>query len=149
MVPLRATLFSEMKYSFIGRDSLRGSLSEVCSSRHFFNIWWVIRALCLILCNSSKYSFSLFCFSVCRWLNLLTVNWIRHKKKKKNYGQKTYGQKYFFNHFWWHFKRKSTFFLTLFFFSFSTGYVPYKTYLLCKAISKCTLNQLDCMPTRR
>lgn len=148
MVPLRATLFSEMKYSFIGRDSLRGSLSEVCSSRHFFNIWWVIRALCLILCNSSKYSFSLFCFSVCRWLNLLTVNWIRHKKTKQTMAKKHMGKSIFLTTFGdilsanqpfsWHF-----------FFSFSTGYVPYKAYLLCKAISKCTLNQLDCMPTRR
>lgn len=38
MVPFRATLFSEMKYSFIGEDSFRGSLSEIWihgCSRHF------------------------------------------------------------------------------------------------------------------
>lgn len=65
MVPFRATLFSEMKYSFIGEDSLRGSLSEIWihgSSRHFFNIWWVIRALCLIPNSTSRYSLS-FCFA--------------------------------------------------------------------------------------
>lgn len=41
MVLFRATLFSEMKYSFIGEDSLRGGLSEMWihgSRRHFFNI---------------------------------------------------------------------------------------------------------------
>lgn len=147
MVPLRATLFSEMKYSFIGRDSLRGSLSEVCSSRHFFNIWWVIRALCLILCNSSKYSFSLFCFSVCRWLNLLTVNWIRHKKTKQTMAKKHMGKSIFLTTFGDILSANQPFSWHYFF--FSTGYVPYKAYLLCKAISKCTLNQLDCMPTRR
>lgn len=41
------SIFWKMKYSFIGEDSRRGSLSEIGihgSSRHFFNIWWVIRA---------------------------------------------------------------------------------------------------------
>lgn len=60
MVPFRATLFSEMKYSFIGGDSLRGSLTEIWihgSSRHFLQyLMGHQSSVCITLCTSSKYT---------------------------------------------------------------------------------------------